>query len=81
MVDLVIDDGKLMLTVTARPEMSAAISNEPPKPEPPMQLGLCGPDHLMVLEGDNKDMQLEALRNPDGTIHWLRLGSRLQTRK
>lgn len=81
MVDLAIDDGNLMLTVKARPEMSAAIRDEPLTPEPPMRLGLCGPDRLVVLEGDYKDMQLEALRNPDGTIRWLRLGSRLQTRK
>lgn len=80
-VDIALEDGKLMLNVGTKPEAMAAFSDEPPTSEPPMQVAPCGLNLLIVLDGDYKDLQLEALRNPDGSIRWLRLGSRLRTRK
>jgi CubicO group peptidase (beta-lactamase class C family) len=46
----------------------------PPPPPPPMTLAPCAPDRLIVLDGALKDNRVEVVRNPDGSIGWLRAG-------
>jgi CubicO group peptidase (beta-lactamase class C family) len=53
----------------------------PPPPPPPMALALCEKDCLLVLDGPMKEMLGEVLRNPDGSIGWVRAGSRLYPRQ
>jgi len=53
----------------------------PPLPSPPpMTLGLCGPDELLVLDGDEQGDTMEAIRTAEGAIGWLRSSGRLHTR-
>ena len=54
----------------------------PPRPAPPpMSIGLCETDRLLVLDGRAKDTLGDIIRKPDGTIGWLRFGGRLHTRE
>ena len=53
----------------------------PPDPDPPpMSLTLCEKDRLLVLDGPFKDATAEAVRKPDGSIGWLRVGGRIHAR-
>lgn len=52
----------------------------PPPCPPPMSLGLCEPDRLLFLNGALKGLPVDVLRDPDGTVGWLRAGYRLQRR-
>ena len=49
----------------------------PSPPPPPATLDLCGPDRLVFLNGPARDGVVDALRRPDGSIGWLRVGGRL----
>jgi CubicO group peptidase (beta-lactamase class C family) len=53
----------------------------PPPAPPPMTLGLCAKDQLIVLDGAFKDMTLDVVYQPDRTIGWLRSGGRLVARR
>ncbi len=46
----------------------------PPPPPPPSVLTLCEEDRLIVIDGPSKDMVVDVIRNPDGSIGWLRMG-------
>lgn len=50
----------------------------PPAPAPPpMTLGVIAADRLLVLDGGLRDTKIDVVHLPDGTIGWLRMGSRL----
>ena len=53
----------------------------PAPPPPPTALQLCEKDCLLAADGPLKDMLVEAVRRPDGSIGWLRAGSRLYARE
>jgi hypothetical protein len=53
----------------------------PPPAPPPMSVGLCGEDQLLVLDGDYKDARGQAIRREDGSIGWLRISGRLHVRE
>jgi len=53
----------------------------PPPAPPPMTLDLCEPDRLLVLDGPFKDATGDAIRNPDGSIGWLRFHGRVHRRE
>ena len=46
----------------------------PPPPPPPVTLALCEKDRLLGMDGPFKDSKAEIIRQPDGSIGWLRLG-------
>jgi hypothetical protein len=46
----------------------------PPPAPPPATLDLIAEDRLMVLDGPMKSGTAEIIRNPDGSIGWLRFG-------
>jgi CubicO group peptidase (beta-lactamase class C family) len=50
----------------------------PPLPSPPpMSMRLCEKDRLLVLDGAYKGAKAEIVRQPDGSIGWLRIGGRI----
>ncbi len=51
----------------------------PPPAPPPMSLGLCEKDRLLVLDGRFEETKADAIRKEDGSIGWLRVGGRLHT--
>lgn len=53
----------------------------PPPAAPPMSLARCEPDRLLVIDGRFKDALVDVIRNPDGSIGWLRAGGRLRARE
>ena len=53
----------------------------PPPPSPPASLALCEKDRLLITDGLSKGGILEIIRKPDGSIGWLRFGSRLHERQ
>jgi CubicO group peptidase (beta-lactamase class C family) len=53
----------------------------PPPAPPPVSLGLCEADRLLVLDGPEEGEQAEVVRRADGSIGWLRFGGRLHTRR
>ncbi|MBN1658466.1 MAG: beta-lactamase family protein [Anaerolineae bacterium] len=53
----------------------------PPAPAPPpMSVGRCAEDRLLVLDGPFKDVTGDVVRLPDGEIGWLRISGRLHRR-
>jgi CubicO group peptidase (beta-lactamase class C family) len=53
----------------------------PPPAPPPLTLDLCEPDRLLALDGPFKDATGDVIRNPDGSIGWLRFGGRVHRRE
>lgn len=54
----------------------------PPQPAPPpMSVGLCEKDRLLVLDGRARDTLGDIIRKPDGSIGWLRFSGRLHIRE
>jgi hypothetical protein len=51
-----------------------------PPPPPPIRAALIGENLLIVLDEPMKGTRGEFLRDPDGSIAWLRLGSRAHRR-
>lgn len=47
------------------------------EPLPPVRYGFYGKDHIVGMEAPNKGDLGQFLRNPDGSIAWLRLGLRI----
>lgn len=75
-IELSIQDGKLMAQMT--PKVGFPTKDSPPLPTPPpMSLGLCEPDRLLVLDGPYKDARVDIIRKPDGSIGWLRASGRV----
>lgn len=52
----------------------------PPPCPPPMSIGLCEPDRLLILNGELKGLPIDVVRDADGAVGWLRVGYRLQKR-
>jgi CubicO group peptidase (beta-lactamase class C family) len=78
-IELSVREGQLILAEQHSDRVRAFIENPPP-PDPPSPVAFYGPDQLVATEGPMKDLTAEFLRNPDGTIAWLRLGGRLYRR-
>ena len=53
----------------------------PPPAPPPVTLGMCERDRLLVLDGPRKGYRGDVIRREDGAIGWLRLGGRLHVRE
>jgi CubicO group peptidase (beta-lactamase class C family) len=77
--DLVLRDGALILQMTPKGGFPTKDSPASPTP-PPTRLALCGDDRVIALDEPFKDSQGEFLRNPDGSIAWLRIGGRIRAR-
>jgi CubicO group peptidase (beta-lactamase class C family) len=72
-------DGKLMAQMIPKGGFPTAGTPAGPTP-PPFRLGLVGTDRVAMVEPPFKDIQGEFLRNPDGSIAWLRWGARIHAR-
>lgn len=72
--------GKLVGQAVPRGGFPTKDTPPPPAP-PPMTLDLCEPDRLLVLDGPFKDATGDVIRNPDGSIAWLRFGGRVHRRE
>jgi CubicO group peptidase (beta-lactamase class C family) len=78
-IEINAEAGKLM--VQPHPKGGFPTSDTPPGPTPPpFRIGLIGKDRVAMVEPSFKDIQGEFIRNPDGTIAWLRWGSRIHAR-
>ncbi len=76
-VDVKLVNGKLTIIVTNR-DTPAGV---PPQEFPPMPLGAIGEDKLIVTDGPMQTTQIDILRDSNGQITYLRLGSRIHRRK
>jgi CubicO group peptidase (beta-lactamase class C family) len=77
--DLELRDGTLVLQITPKGGFPTKDSPASPTP-PPTRLALCGDDRVIALDEPSKDARGEFLRNPDGSIAWLRIGGRIHAR-
>jgi hypothetical protein len=78
-VALELEEGRLMLHQTPKGSFpTEAVPVEPPPP--PIPVAPYHPDYLIVLEGDSKTVRAEIIRQSDGSIGWLRWGSRIHRR-
>ena len=77
--DLELRDGALILQRIPKRGFPTKDSPAAPTP-PPTRLALCGADHVIALDEPLKDSRGEFLRNPDGSIAWLRIGGRVHAR-
>ena len=78
-IELKAEAGKLMAQVY--PNGGFPTADTPPGPTPPpFRVGLIGEDRIAMVEPVIKDIQGEFIRNPDGSIAWLRWGSRIHAR-
>jgi len=78
-IEIKTEAGKLMLQ--AHPKGGFPTADTPPGPTPPpFRIGLVGTDRIAMVEPPFKDIQGEFIRNPDGSIAWLRWGSRIHAR-
>ena len=72
--------GKLVAQVVYKRGFPDEDTPPPPSP-PPVSLDLCEDDRLLVLDGPFKDRTVDVLRNPDGSIGWMRFGGRVNMRE
>lgn len=79
-IELGLLGGKLVAQMTYERGFPAKDSPPPPAP-PPASLVLCEKDLLLVVDGPLKDAKVEVVRQPDGTIGWLRVGGRIHVRQ
>ena len=78
-IEIKIEAGKLMFQY--HPKGGFPTSDIPPGPTPPpFRIGLIGTDRVAMVEPSWKDIQGDFIRNPDGSIAWLRWGSRIHAR-
>ena len=78
-IELGILGGDLVVQITYKGRFPG--QDSPPPALPPMRLALCETDRLLVLDGPFKDGKAEIVRNPDGSIGWLRIGGRIHARE
>ena len=71
--------GKLVGQITYKRSFPSEDVPTPPPP-PPLSLALCEKDRLLVLDGQFKGATADAIRQPDGSIGWLRQSGRLHLR-
>jgi len=78
-IEIKADGEKLMMQLHSIGGFPTA--NTPPGPTPrPFRIGLIGEDRIAMVEPAFKDIRGEFIRNPDGSIAWLRWGSRIHAR-
>jgi CubicO group peptidase (beta-lactamase class C family) len=78
-IEVKTDVGKLMMQ--PYPKGGFPTEDTPPGPTPPpFQVGLIGEDRVAMVEPAFKEIQGEFIRNPDGSIAWLRWGVRIFAR-
>lgn len=58
----------------ARPKEGFPDPSVVPPPPPPMSVARCEENRLLITSGPWKKAQIDVIRNPDGSIGWLRLG-------
>ncbi len=78
--DLELRDGTTGTPITPKDGFPTKDSPASPTP-PPTRLALCGDDQVIALDEPHKDTRGEFLRNPDGSIAWLRLGGRVHAKQ
>jgi CubicO group peptidase (beta-lactamase class C family) len=78
-LDLNPEDGGLVLHLTPKGGFPTPETPPPPAP-PPGRFVFYAEDRIIGVDGVFKDMRGEFLRNADGSIAWLRLGSRIHGR-
>lgn len=70
------------LTVQVTPKLGFPSQDTPPAPpSPAMPLAFYDTDYLVVTDGPMKHSRAEIVRDPNGEIGWLRLGSRIHRRQ
>ena len=75
-IELKVVDGRLVFQ--AIPKGHFPFPDSPPAPAPPPTwLSFITPDRAEMADGPGKGGIVEFLRNPDGSIAWLRTGGRL----
>jgi CubicO group peptidase (beta-lactamase class C family) len=77
--EIALDDGKLIATLHLKGGFPRRDSPPPPAP-PPFEVALTTGDRILVLEGPDKGLTAELLRDAEGRIVWLRSGGRLHRR-
>jgi len=78
-IEVKTEAGKLMMQ--PYPKGGFPTEDTPPGPTPPpFQVGLIGEDRVAMVDPAIKDIQGEFIRNPDGSIAWLRWGARIFAR-
>ena len=77
--DLSLRDGGLVIQVILKGGFPTKESPPPPAP-PPMRMAFFDVDRVVVLDAPMKGARGEFLRNPDGSIAWLRI-SRIRARQ
>jgi hypothetical protein len=78
-IEIRTEEGKLMMQL--HPKGGFPTKDTPPGPTPrPFRVGLIGEDRIAMVEPPIKDIQGEFIRNPDGSIAWLRWGFRIHAR-
>jgi CubicO group peptidase (beta-lactamase class C family) len=70
-------EGKIFIEMIST---SPGLGDEPRETPPPAPAALYEEDRIVVLEGPFKDAKGEFLRNPDGSVAFLRLGGRAHKR-
>jgi CubicO group peptidase (beta-lactamase class C family) len=78
-IDIKTDAGKLMLQPLPKGGFPTKGTPAGPQP-PPFRIGLISEDRVAMVEPPVKEIQGEFLRNPDGSIAWLRWGHRIHGR-
>ncbi|CAN5203748.1 serine hydrolase domain-containing protein [soil metagenome] len=75
-LELRLGDGGIVLELGPRPGVAPPPNGWPPF-APPARCARSAPDELWVVEGPLRGSRVEVLREPDGTIAWVRFGLRL----
>lgn len=75
-IELGWENGRLSLAVTFKQPFPTADTPLPP-PLPPAPLTPIAPDRFVVLEGPMKHQLASIIRQPDGSVGWLRYGGRI----
>jgi CubicO group peptidase (beta-lactamase class C family) len=78
-IELTVENGALMLQRIPKGGFPNK-EQQPPEPPPPVRAALYGENLLIGLEEPLKGSRGEFIRDPDGTVAWLRLGSRAHRR-
>ena len=76
-IELLPDAGKLIAQIHSKGGFPTRDTKPGPVKPPPFRVGLIAPDRLAMMDPPYKDVQGEFLRNPDGSIAWLRWGGRI----
>lgn len=77
-IELRMDAGRLLADIRFRGGLP---SDRELEEMPPAEVARCGPDQLLVLEGDFEGTRADFLRDEAGEIRYLRFGSRLNPRR